>query len=318
MAGDYFEEDVIDDGYDGFDNEEEQNDANDEVYMGDNDGDLRPGFMNQCVFGSSEDKEDIQFNRDICFASLFRTYWQPNRLPPRWTTVLWRLRNDAITVVEAESFLGELVQRIPDHWMAGVEISEITPHNKKMLQKHYSEGVAWRQTVFDGNKLTANQIYVLLSLFRMPQENPDIIRELNRIYASGLGLSWDMCFWLACQQSNHSGHLLVARSDGNELLRNKEKGKELLNKFSLSNGFKEVDNKHKREVFTKHRAKDEQLNNYFMILNRGGWGGFQTPDEVEETPTTKHLSKTTRFLLWEIAIITPGMKKVTRTKHVPV
>lgn len=292
--------------YDGYADEEEQNAAQAEEADG---MELMQGFQNQVMWANSDDPRPIELKPGICFASLFSDYYGGRQPYGRFTHTIWRVKTDALSIVDADRFLNDLMERIPENWKKGFVIRDITPEWEHAGRAFFKVGQYWKEMILDGGKLTSNQMYCLLALFRMAQENSDIVTELYRL-VDNVGLSWDKAFWVASQLSQHSGHLLVSQCDGAELL-NREKGPELLDKWRLAHGFEKID-KMKREVFTKHRKKDESLNKLFGVTGAGGWNSIRVAENFSKVSSIR-VTEMSQYVMTQLKIV--FVKKKTRAKH---
>jgi hypothetical protein len=277
------------------------------------------GFENQCVFGVGPDPEEWALNAGICFARLFSGIFTPDQ--KKNVFVAWRINEEVISVKAADQYLSDLCLTFPDRWMQAVRIESPSEGVAKRALKLYNGGTVWKQMRFDGTILSASEIYAMLSLFRIPQEMPEIVKEIELIRGEFPKFTWDTCFWLASQIGTHSGHLLISSADGSRFLDKMRDGSEVDNKkileFSLTKKIKQLIEVGGKESYKNNHYKRNGVQKEFLINRDAGWGSIYVEDAFIWSGKY-NISKEPAYLIYKIKLVDEPKKKTTRIKTAKV
>lgn len=173
----------------------------------------------------------------ICFAPLFRGGWDEVDKKLRYVHAVYRLDANDISLLRANWWVRNILDRLPPEIKGGFSISRVPHKYRGIVYQYYDNHPAWIRVTMDGSVLSATEIYMLLSLFRYPQERADVVKW-TRIIMKQYGFSFDTAYLFAGSNDDHSGHGMVTQSTwiGIKQL-DKDEARKIIVSYSLSKIF---------------------------------------------------------------------------------
>lgn len=232
-------------------------------------------FSNEIVYASVSDPEAWgELKPDICYARLFRDNWgDAPKKGHKYVLTAFRLDDD-ITTVRANWWVKNILAVCPPELTGGFSISRIQPHVLENVRKKFHRGRGWIEVVLKGDVLSANEIYLMLSLLRYPQEQAEVVNRTKLIMLK-YGLPFDQSFLFAGSGDSHSGHGMICTNTWVDMKNQTvEEGRRIINGYCLKKVVQRVvDTRAEKSTFTKSTVKDT-INSFFTppALKYHGWG----------------------------------------------
>lgn len=232
-------------------------------------------FQNEIVYASTPNPEAWnELQPDICYARLFRNDWGDGlKRGNKYVLTAFRLDDD-ITTVRANWWVKNILAVCPPELSGGFTVSRIQPHVLDLVHGNFRRGRGWVEVVLRGDVLSANEIYLMLSLLRYPQEQAEVVNRTKLIMLK-YGLPFDQSFLFAGSGDSHSGHGMICTNTWVDMKNQTvEDARRIITEYSLKKVVQRVvDTRVEKGTFTKSTVKDT-INKFFTppALKYHGWG----------------------------------------------